>query len=266
MRILTLIILGLALLAPTAASADAAAPFTLFPVIGGAHYTDDFGAPRPGGTHEGNDLLAPCGTPTVAVVPGTVSLEYGDRSGWMVTLKGTSSWYRYIHMDGRGGAKSALAAGLKNGSRVKAGQIISYVGNTGDAAGGPCHLHFEYHKGAAVSSPYPYLQTATIMQLDPANPLSANAVTPQVSLTIRGVIAWTATVGGEARIIIRPTGISSSDGTKLSHAGTIALRAAPALLPTASVGRAVTITTTAVEMTTALQDIVPLTWTAATVS
>jgi hypothetical protein len=265
MRILLLIITGLALIAPASALA-ADPPFTLFPVVGGAHYTDDFGAPRPGGTHEGNDLLAPCGTPVIAVVPGTVTLEWGDRSGWMLTLKGKTSWYRYIHMDGRNGAASAMAKGLKDGSRVKAGQIVSYVGNTGDAAGGPCHLHFELHQGASVSSPYAYLQAATITQLDPANPLSANTATPQVSLTIKGVVAWTAVVGSEGRLIIRPTGISSSDGTKLSHAGTIALRADPALFATASVGRAVTITTTAVQMTTGLQDIVPLAWTAATVS
>ncbi|MGI9116298.1 MAG: M23 family metallopeptidase [Gaiellales bacterium] len=266
MRTILLIIASLVLLAPAAAQADAPPPFAIFPVIGGAHYVDDFGAPRGGGTHEGNDLLAPCGTPVVAVVPGTVTLDWGDRSGWMVTLKGRSSWYRYIHMDGRQGAKSAIAKGLRDGSKVKAGQIISYVGNTGDAAGGPCHLHFEYHKGDRVSSPYAYLQTATIMQLDADNPISLNAVTPQVSLTIKGVIAWTATIGGEGRLIIRPTGISSSDGTKLSHAGTIALRANPSLLPAASVGRAVVVTTTAVELTTALQDIAPLAWTAASVA
>ena len=126
--------------------------------------------------------------------------------------------------------------------------------------------HFELHRGANVSSPYAYLQTATIMQLDPADPVSANAVTPQVSLTITGVVAWTATVAGEGRLIIRPTGVSSSDGTKLSHAGTIALRASPSLFPAASVGRSVTVTTTAVGLTTALQDIVPLSWTAATVT
>ena len=110
-----------------AAAAKAAPPFTLFPVVGGAHYVDDFGDPRGGGSHEGNDLLAPCGTPVIAVVSGTVTLDYGSRSGWMVTLKGTRSWYRYIHMDGRRGAASAFAKGLKRGARVKKGQIISYV-------------------------------------------------------------------------------------------------------------------------------------------
>lgn len=265
MRILALIISSLALLVPAAAAA-AAAPFTLFPVVGGAHYVDDYGDPRGGGTHEGNDLLAPCGTPVIAVVPGTVTLDYGDRSGWMVTLKGASSWYRYIHMDGRKGAASAFAKGLRDGSRVKAGQIISYVGNTGDAAGGPCHLHFEYHRGASVSSPYAFLQQATIVQLDPANPLSANTATPQVSLTITGVVAWVALAGGQGRMIVRPLGVSTSDGTRVGHAGTIALRIDPATLSGASVGRKVTITTAPVQLTTALQDIAPYAWTVATVS
>ena len=66
---------------------------------------------------------------------------------------------------------------LFRSSRVKEGQIISYVGNTGDAAGGPCHLHFEYHKGTGVFTPFPFLEQATITQLDPANPLSANTAT-----------------------------------------------------------------------------------------
>lgn len=265
MRTLTLIITSLALLATAPALASAAAPFTLFPVIGGANFTDDYGDPRGGGSHEGNDLLAPCGTPVLAVVAGTVTLDWGDRSGWMVTLKGRSSWYRYIHMDGRDGARSALAKGLKDGSRVKEGQIISYVGNTGDAVGAPCHLHFELHRGRAVYNPYAFLRAATIVPLDATNPLSANGVTPPVALTIKGVVAWTATVGGEGRLIIRPSEITSSAGGKLTRPGTIALRADPALLPAASVGRAVTVTTTSVTMTSALQDLTPLAWTAATV-
>jgi hypothetical protein len=184
----------------------------------------------------------------------------------MLTLTGRRNWYRYIHMDGRRGARSAFARGLKDGSHVKAGQIVAYVGNTGDAAGGPCHLHFELHRGNSVSSPYTYLDKARILQLDPTNPLSSNAVTPRVSLTIRGVVAWAATLGGEGRLVIRPTGVSASDGTHLSRAGTISLRANPTLITPGLVGRSVVITTVACQLTTALQDIVPLTWTAATIT
>ena len=71
------LLLPIAFLLATAGTAAAAPPpFTLFPVVGGAHYTDDFGDPRSGGTHEGNDLMSPCGTPAVAVVAGTVRLDY----------------------------------------------------------------------------------------------------------------------------------------------------------------------------------------------
>ena len=68
------------------------------------------------------------------------------------------------------------------------------------------------------------------------------------------------------RLIIRPSGVSTSDGTRVGHAGTIALRADPALLDATSVGRKVTITTVPVQMTTALQDIAPYAWTAASIA
>lgn len=265
MRILALIISGLLLAAPSA-SAAARAPFSLFPVVGGAHYTNDFGDPRWGGSHEGNDLLAPCGTPTVAVVSGTVDMSYGANSGWMLRLTGRTSWYYYIHMDGRHGARSAFARGLRDGSRVRAGQIIAYVGNTGDAAGGPCHLHFEYHRGTRVYSPFRYLEQARILQLDPDDPLSSNAVARKVTLRVTGVVAWTATARDGGRLILRPESISTSDGTRVGHAGTVALRIPPELLDRASVGMRVTVRTVPMVMTTALQDVAPYTWTVATVS
>ncbi|MFM7246839.1 MAG: hypothetical protein ACKO2Y_05150, partial [Actinomycetota bacterium] len=66
MRLVLIALIGLIVAAPAALPAPRNAPFTLFPVVGGATYTDDFGAPRGGGVHEGNDLLAPCGTPVIA--------------------------------------------------------------------------------------------------------------------------------------------------------------------------------------------------------
>ncbi len=265
MRILLLILTGLLLASPMAVAAPSP-PFTLFPVVGGANYTDDFGANRGGGTHQGNDLLAPCGMPTVAVVAGTVSLDYGARSGYMLTLKGTDSWYRYIHMDGRSGAKSAFASGLRDGSRVRVGQIIGYVGNSGDAAGGPCHLHFELHYETRTVSPFSWLQQATIVQLDASNPASATPVSTPVVLTITGRVAWAATTRSGGRIIVRSSSITASDGSKFSASRLITLRANSALIARVVAGRRVTIVTTPALLTTRRQNLLPLTWTAFSVS
>lgn len=265
MRILALIITGLLLTAAPAAAA-VRAPFSLFPVVGGAHYTDDFGDGRPGGSHQGNDLLAPCGSPVVAVVPGTVTmLSWGDTSGWILRLEGRRSWYYYIHLDGRGGKRTAFARGLRVGEHVAAGRIIGYVGNTGDAAGGPCHLHFEYHRGSRVYSPYRYLEQARILQFDEQNPLSFNAVARRVSLRITGVVSWVATARDGGRLILRPESIATSDGSRVGHAGTVALRIPADLVDDVSVGTMVTVRTVPMAMTTSLQDVAPYTWTVATI-
>ncbi len=92
-------------LAPAAALALIAAPASaapvtyLFPVIGGANYFDDFGQPRGQGPHEGNDLVTVKGTPVVAVQDGVVSLDYGPRSGYMITLRSSTREFYYIHLN-----------------------------------------------------------------------------------------------------------------------------------------------------------------------
>ena len=263
MRIALLISVGL-LLATSGTAAAAAPPFDLFPVVGGAHYTDDFGDARGGGSHEGNDLMAPCGTPAVAVVAGTVRLDYGDRSGWMVTLTGKDSWYRYIHMGVRGDASSAFAKGLKNGSTVKAGQVISYVGRTGDASSAPCHLHFELHFGDRVVTPYSWLQAATILQPDPTDPAMMSASNSAVSLTIKGKVVWAVSAGTTGRLLVRARSIKASDGSTISRTGIVVLSADPTTLATIRAGQTMTLITAAVPMTSERLDLKPLTWSLAT--
>jgi hypothetical protein len=164
--------LGLA--AGTAGAAPPKVPeHIIFPVVGQVSYVDDFGAPRPGGAHQANDLVAAKKSPAVAAESGTVKYWTTSRSaGCMLYLYGESGTvYYYIHLnndltlknDNRGKcvAGTAYAKGLKDGARVAAGQLVGYVGDSGDADGIHPHLHFEVHPGGkAAVDPYPYLQSA----------------------------------------------------------------------------------------------------------
>lgn len=164
---------GLAGSATAATPPKGTVPTLIFPVAGPTTYTDDFGQPRAGGPHQGNDLLATKKTPVVAVEAGKIEFWTTSASaGCMLYLYGASgTMYEYIHLnndltmgnDNRGKcvAGTAYAPGLKNGARVAAGQMLGYVGDSGDANGLHAHLHFEVHPGGGKAvSPYPFLQTA----------------------------------------------------------------------------------------------------------
>jgi hypothetical protein len=170
-----------------AAAAKPAVPALVFPVVGAATYTDDFGDARGQGRHEGNDLMAAKRTPAVAVEPGTVKFwTTSARAGCMLYLYGASgTTYLYIHLnndltlgnDNRGGCRPGVsfAPGLKSGQKVAEGELVGYVGDSGDANGIASHLHFEVHPGGgAAVSPYPYLRRATrlLFAASPGSPFT----------------------------------------------------------------------------------------------
>jgi peptidoglycan LD-endopeptidase LytH len=136
--------------APTTVPAPAAATGDwVCPVQGPRAFSNDYGAPRGGGrSHMGNDILAPKGTPVVANVSGVVTQRDGAVSGLAYFLAGDDgNRYFGAHLDSFGAS-----------GRVSAGTVIGKVGNTGDAAGGPPHLHFEIHPGGSgYTNPYPTL-------------------------------------------------------------------------------------------------------------
>ena len=145
----------------------------VFPVVGPYRYTNDYGDPRPQGTHEGNDVLAPRKAIAVATESGRIKFHTTSaRAGCMLYLFGASgTTYLYIHLnndvttgnDNRGKcvAGGSYWPGLKDGARVAAGQAVGYVGDSGDADGTP-HLHFEIHPNdGGPTNPYPYLNKAT---------------------------------------------------------------------------------------------------------
>jgi murein DD-endopeptidase MepM/ murein hydrolase activator NlpD len=115
----------------------------VFPVYGPSSYIDTYGAFRgdiPGNWHHGDDIFAPLGAPLLACADGVVfSVGWNDVGGnrlWLRDSQGNEFYYAHL---------SAFSPLAKNGRRVKAGEVIGFVGNTGDAEGTPTHLHFEVH-------------------------------------------------------------------------------------------------------------------------
>ena len=131
----------------------------VFPIAGPHSYSDTFGAPRMFGTsyahlHQGTDIFAASGTPLVAVERGVVIRMGSDVLGgtklWLVGASGTR--YYYAHLSG-------FAPDVVEGKVVSAGDVIGFVGNTGNAASTPAHLHFEVHpNGGPAVNPYPLLK------------------------------------------------------------------------------------------------------------
>jgi murein DD-endopeptidase MepM/ murein hydrolase activator NlpD len=115
----------------------------VFPVFGPYSFVDTFGAPRgdvSGGWHHGDDIFAPLGAPILAVATGTVfSVGWNDVGGYRVWLRDrVGNQFYYAHLS----AYSPLAV---NNAHVQAGDVLGFVGNSGDAQGTPYHLHFEVH-------------------------------------------------------------------------------------------------------------------------
>ncbi len=128
---------------------------TVFPVQGRCSFVDSWLEARPGGRkHEGVDIMGPKGLALYAVVDGTVTRMYGAEavlSGNALRLTASDgTYFFYAHLD-------SFAPGITVGSVVKAGQIVGYMGSTGNT--GSPHLHFEVHpKGGAPVNPYPVVK------------------------------------------------------------------------------------------------------------
>lgn len=155
-------------------------PVELFPVLGGGPFSSSFGAPRDGGRrqHKGNDIFAEKMTPVLAVAPGTVVGAPSSRGVKCCYLKiehedGSQAVYLHLNNDTPGtddGMGWGLADGIAKGAHVEAGDVIGYVGDSGNAEETDSHLHFEYRVGGTEAiDPYQMLNSAPIlMSLDEA--------------------------------------------------------------------------------------------------
>jgi hypothetical protein len=184
----------------------------VFPVVGPVQYTDDFGAARAGGKHQGIDILAPKRAFAVAAEAGRVKFwTTSATAGCMLYLYGRSgATYLYIHLnndltaanDNRGKciAGVAYAPGLQDGARVVAGQQVGFVGDSGDANGIHPHLHFEVHPGGkGAVNPFPYLNAAQhlLFAAAPGTPFALTltgkvvAATPKrLTMSVSVLQAW----------------------------------------------------------------------------
>ena len=179
----------------------------VFPVYGPVQYGDSFGAFRgdvAGNWHHGDDIFAPLGAPLLAVADGTIfSVGWNDRGGfrlWLRDRQGNQFYYAHL---------SAFTPIARNGMHVKAGEMLGFVGNTGDAQGTPTHLHFEVHPSALLFmgydgavNPTPYLDAWKHLQ----------------DVRFSNVASWLASTGiadpapKPAAIVLQVSDISAASG------------------------------------------------------
>jgi hypothetical protein len=196
-------------------------PRIIFPVVGPVDYRDDFGEPRSGEPHQGNDILAPKKALAVAAEAGKIKFWTTSASaGCMLYLYGRSgTTYLYIHLNndltsrndnrGRCVAGTAYAQGLKSGATVAAGQPIGFVGDSGDANGVNPHLHFEVHpKDGRAVDPFPYLRRGRHL-------LFAAKLGALVSLKLKGTVV----AAPPDQLSIRVSTLTTSTGLKVNKVG-----------------------------------------------
>jgi murein DD-endopeptidase MepM/ murein hydrolase activator NlpD len=150
---------------------------TAFPhATSSASFWDSWGSRRPGGRrHRGIDIMSPRGTDVLAAADGVVT-DFGWQrlSGYYIRIDHGGGWSTaYMHLnndtlgtdDGLGGTWTAIYPTLTIGSHVQGGQVIGYVGDSGNAENTQPHIHFEVKKDGVKIDPYPFLEDAWDRQL-----------------------------------------------------------------------------------------------------
>ena len=174
-------------------------------MYGPSSFTDTFGAPRADVTyHHGDDIFAPLGAPLLACAGGTVFSvgwnEVGGNRLWLRDAQGNAFYYAHL---------SAFSPLAVNGKHVRAGEVVGFVGNTGDAAGTPYHLHFEIH-------PVSLLYLGYDGAVDPSSYLTAWKHLQDVRFT--AVAGWVPSLGMSSpapkpgAILLQASDISAADG------------------------------------------------------
>lgn len=132
------------------------------PVVGDVSFTDTYGAPRSDGrAHEGVDMFASEGTALVAVTDGeTFLVENVDDD-----IGGISLWIRASNGDTYYYAHNRANVIVSSGVPVERGEVVAYLGRTGNAASTPPHLHFEFHPaGREAANPTSLMREACLQE------------------------------------------------------------------------------------------------------
>jgi len=195
----------------------AIAGFGHFPVAGLADYRDDWWEARfgpPFHLHQGTDIFAARGTPVRAPFNGVLRFEdsgLGGKGAFLTEADGT--YYYMAHLD-------SFAKQFSTGSVVKQGEVIGYVGDSGNAQGGSPHVHFEVHpRGGAAVNPKPLLDAWLTEAINSApGLLAANSVGVSRAVTGAGALrrfdAQTPTASGRAMgPLLWASSVSAGGGT-----------------------------------------------------
>lgn len=158
---------------PSAVSADTSTTRAIFfPTDPKLSFTDNYGDPRSGHSHIGIDIMGPKMTPLYAAVDGTVDRIVDPEASWgyEIVLRDAEGWrYHYLHVnndspgtdDDAGGTKNAYAPGMVRGATVRKGDLVGWMGDSGNAEEVGSHLHFEIHQPDRTPvDPYPSLVAA----------------------------------------------------------------------------------------------------------
>lgn len=169
--------------------------FGQFPVGGMTDFRDTWMAPRPNPRlhwHKGTDIFAPAGTVVRATTAGRVEHKRGGAGGLAIFLKGIDgNEFYYAHL--------ASFAAIPSNGIVKAGDVIGFVGTSGNAEGDSPHVHFEVHlRGRGPVNPKPILDA----WLEDAINNAANVIAPYLVVTAPAPI--TLTGDAAAKAVLRP--------------------------------------------------------------
>ena len=176
-RVLTIVltvIVGVGFMSPSlTARATTEPPFeVVFPQeTSETYFSSTFGAYRSGGRrHKGNDLMAPRMTEVYAIADGVVIYVGLNRlSGRNIKIDHGDGWQSfYLHLnndnpgtdDGRGGSSTAFSRNISVGGFVDAGQVVGFVGDSGNAEHTLPHTHFELHRNGRAIDPFGMLVLA----------------------------------------------------------------------------------------------------------